>query len=104
MAIIFTDPNSAGPFASFQLKDVQTKVIKLTFSNFTTTGVNTLGTVLPADATILGMDLWVKTAHAGGGITVATISIGTASAGTQIVNANTRAAGAAGVQTKLSPI
>lgn len=104
MAIIFTDPNPAGPFASFQLKDVQVKAIRLTFSNFTTGGVNTLGAVLPADATILGADLWVKTALAGGGITAATISIGTASGGTQIVNANTGAAGTAGVQTKLSPI
>jgi len=104
MALIFTDPNPAGPFSDFQVKNTQEKVIKLTNANFSTGGVNTLVAALPADASIISMTLWVKTQLAGGSISAATISVGTASGGTQFINANTAAFGAAGVMSILSPI
>jgi hypothetical protein len=56
MAIVFTDPNSAGPFATFQVKDVVTKVFKLTYANFATGNVDTLIGRLPADASILSFE------------------------------------------------
>lgn len=104
MALIFTDPNSSGPFSDFQVKNTQTKVFKLTNANFSTGGVNTLVGVLPADASILNMTLWVKTQLAGGSISAATISVGSASGGTQFVNANAAAFNTVGVRTGLSPI
>lgn len=57
-------------------KDVQVKAVKLTNSDFTTGGTTSLKAVLPADASIIGFRLWVKTQLAGGGITAATLSIG----------------------------
>lgn len=104
MALIFTDPNSSGPFSDFQVKNSQTKVFKLTNANFTTSGVNTFVGALSADSSILNMTLWVKTPLSGGSITAATISVGSTSAGTQFINANTAAFGAAGVRAGLSPI
>lgn len=104
MALIFTDPNTSGPFSDFQVKNSQTKVFKLTNANFSTSGVNTFVGALAADASILNITLWVKTQLAGGSISAATISIGTASAGTQYINANTAAFNAAGVRVGLSPI
>lgn len=104
MAIIFTDPNPSGPFPTFQIKDVQVKVGKLTFANFSTGGVNTLLMALPADSSILGMKLWTKTQPAGGSVSAATISVGSASGGTQFVNANAAAFQASGVEVLLSPI
>lgn len=104
MALIFTDPNPAGPFADFQVKNTQTKVFKLTNANFTTAGVNTLVGALPADASIMSIALWVKTQLAGGSVSAATVSVGSASGGTQFINANTAAFNAAGVRTSLSPI
>jgi len=103
MALIFTDPNPAGPFSTFQVKDIQCKVFKLTNANFTTGGVNTLVGALPAFVSIVGMKLWVKTQLAGGGITAATINVGTASGGTQFVSAFT-AFGTAGAQSIVTPI
>ena len=91
------DPNPGGPSAISNCKDKQVKVVKLTSANFTTTNVDTLVAVLPADATILGLDSWVKTQLAGGSISAATLSVGTSSGGTQIVNASTLAFGTAGV-------
>lgn len=104
MAFIYGDPNSAGPFVTFQIKDVVCKDVKLTFANFTTGGTNTNVMALPADSTILGFDLWVKTQLAGGSISAATISIGSASGGTQFASALAAAFGAAGVNSKLSPV
>lgn len=104
MALIFTDPNSSGPFSTFQVKNNQTKVLKLTNANFSTAGVNTFVAALPADASILNISLWVKTQLAGGSVSAATISVGSASAGTQFVNANTAAFNTAGVRAGLSPI
>jgi hypothetical protein len=79
------DPNPGGPSATSNIKDKTTKVIKLTSANFTTTNVDILGAVLPADATILNVDYYVKTILAGGGITAATISIGSSTGGSQYV-------------------
>jgi hypothetical protein len=104
MALIFTDPNTAGPFASFQVKDVTTKVIKLTQANFATSAVNSYVAAFPADSSILRVSLWVKTQLAGGGITAATIALGTTSGGTDLMAANAAAFGAAGVYSVLSPV
>lgn len=110
MAIIFVpgqvaigDPSPTGPTANSNTKDVQTKVVKLTSANFSTGGTNTQVAVLPADSSITGMRLWVKTQLAGGSISAATFSVGTASAGTQFVSAITAFA-AAGTYTMVSPI
>jgi hypothetical protein len=110
MAIIVTqgqvavsDPSPTGPTANSNVKDVVVKVVKLTSANFSTGGVNTQVATLAADATILGMRLWVKTQLAGGGITAATYSVGSASAGTQFVNAIT-AFGTAGAYAVVTPI
>lgn len=97
------DPSPIGPTATSNIKDVQSKIVKLSGANFTTGGVNTQVAVLPADATITGMRLWVKTQLAGGSVSAATFSVGTASAGTQFINALTAFA-AAGVYTMLTPI
>lgn len=79
MALIFTDPNSAGPFATFGIKDVVVKVFKLTSANFSTTGVNTLLGSLPADASITRIAYWNKTKLAGNSISAAVISLGASS-------------------------
>lgn len=83
------DPTVGGPNANSNDKDIHCKVVKLTSANFTTTSTDTLVAVLPADSTILNFRLWVKTQLAGGGITAATYSVGSASGGTQFVNALT---------------
>jgi len=103
MAFIYGDPNTAGPFTSYQIKDVDVKAFKLTNANFATGNVDTLVGLLPADASIIGMRLWVKTQLAGNGITAATISVGTASGGTQFVNA-VSAFGTAGAYSVITPI
>jgi len=87
MAIILTDPNTAGPFTTFQIKDVTVKVIKLDFAKFATTNVDTLATYLPADATILRLDTWVRTALTGNGVTSPTITLGTTSGGSDLAAA-----------------
>ena len=103
MALIFQDPNSAGPFTTFQIKDVVTKVFKLTNTNFGTVAVNTLIGRLPAQASIVRITTWVKTQLAGGGITAATINLGLTSGGTDFVS-GVSAFGTAGAYTVLSPV
>lgn len=98
-----SDLNPGGPSATSNTKDVVVKVVRLTSANFNTTPVNTLVAVLPADATILDMQLLVKTQLAGGGITAATVSLGTASAGTQFASA-VNAFGAAGANNDLTSL
>jgi hypothetical protein len=104
MALIFNDPNTSGPFPTFQVKNTQTRVFKLTSANFSTTGVNTLVGALPSDASILNISLWVKTQLAGGSISAATISLGVTSGGTGFIAANAAAFNAASVKASLSPI
>ena len=82
------DPSPIGPTALSNIKQPLVTVVKLTSANFTvTTATNTLVAVLPADATILSFTYWNKTKLAGGSISAATLSLGSASAGTQFVNA-----------------
>ena len=97
------DPNPGGPSATSNIKDVFVKVVKLTSANFSTTAINTLVAVLPADSTILNMQLLVKTQLAGGGITAATLNLGTASAGTQFASA-ANAFGAAGANADIASL
>lgn len=99
------DPAVNAPTATSNIKDVVVKVVKLTSANFTvTTATNTLVAVLPADTTILNMSLWVKTQLAGGSVSAATLALGTASGGAQLMAANAAAFGAAGVNGDLTPI
>ncbi len=111
MAVIFvqgqvaiSDPNPGGPSATSNIKDKVCKIVKLTSANFATGNVDTLLAVLPADSTIIGLDLWVKTQLAGGGITAATLSLGTASGGTQLVNASALAFGTASTYSTLPAV
>ena len=101
--VAVSDPNPGGPSAISNIKLPQLKAVKLTSANFTTTNTDTLVAYLPADATITGMRLWVKTQLAGGSISAATFSVGSASGGTQYVNAVT-AFGTAGAYTVVTPI
>lgn len=97
------DPSPSGPNATSNDKIVHTKVVKLTSANFTTTGVNTLVAVFPADATILGVDYYTKTVLSGNGVTAPTVSLGSASAGTQFASAAAMT-NTAGVNAKLTPL
>lgn len=88
MALIFSDPNTSGPFSTFQNKEKQVKVFKLTSANFTvTTSTKTKVGVLPADASIVRLSYWNKTKLAGNSISAATMSVGNTSGGTEYVNA-----------------
>lgn len=100
------DPSPTGPTAGSNIKDVAVKAVKLTSANFTTGGTNSLVAVLPADSTILGFRLWVKTQLAGGSVSAATYSVGTVSAGTQFISALSAfgTAGAYAVQTPVTGI
>ena len=102
--VAISDPNPGGPTATSNIKATNVKVMKLTSANFSTAGVNTLIAVLPGDSTVLGYRLWVKTQLAGNSISAATVALGTASGGAQLMAANAAAFGAAGVSTVLSPV
>lgn len=81
-----------------------TKTVQLTFADFVTGGTASVKAILPADSTILMMNLWKKTAFSGNGITAATLSIGVAGTPTQFVNANDVHTPAAGFSGELTPI
>jgi hypothetical protein len=102
------DPNAPYPSPSptSNIKEVHTKVIKLTSANFGTTAVNTLVAVLAADATILSVSLWNKTILSGNSISAATISMGNVSAGTQFISVYNAfsASGTYGVVTPITGI
>lgn len=87
MSLIFTDPNSAGPFSTFQVKDVVTKVFKLTFANFSTANTDTLIGRFAADSSIIQVTTWLKTAFAGNSVASPVLSLGTTSGGTQFSSA-----------------
>lgn len=87
MALIFTDPNSAGPFSTFQDKDVHVKVFKLTYANFTTSNTDALIGRLPADASITRVSTWLKTAFAGNSVASPVLSLGSTSGGTEFSSA-----------------
>lgn len=88
MALIFSNPNSAGPFSTFQVKEIQTKVFKLPYTLFVNGGgTPTLLGKLPADASILRISTWVQTALAGNTVSAPTLSLGSTSSGTQFTSA-----------------
>ena len=101
--VAISDPNPGGPSATSNIKDVVVKVVKLTSANFTTGGTNTLVAVLPADASILSMQLQVETQLSGGSISAASIDVGSASGGAQYVSAAS-AFGAAGANSLLNKL
>jgi len=102
--VAVSDPNPSGPTATSNVKEIRTKSVKLTSANFSTTQINTQVATLPADATIVGFRIWVKTQLAGGSISAATLSLGTASAGTQFVSASALAYGTAGTYTVMPAV
>jgi hypothetical protein len=87
MALIFSDPNTSGPFSTFQVKERHTKVFKLTYANFTTGNTDALIGRLPADASIVQVTTWLKTAFAGNSVASPVLSLGSASGGTQFSSA-----------------
>lgn len=99
-----SDPTPGGPTALSNVKETFIKVAKLTSANFSTSNVDTLLMVLPADATIVSFRLWVKTQLAGNSISAATLALGSASGGAQFMAANSAAFGTAGVATWLTPV
>ena len=101
MAIQFPDLN---PTPTSNDKVPHVKVVKLVFGDFVTGGTASVKAVLPADASILGMDIWYKTKPAGGGVTAVTLSVGTAAAPTQFVNALDVLTPASGAYTAATPI
>jgi hypothetical protein len=102
--VAVSDPNPSGPTATSNIKDKHLKVVKLTSANFSTANVDTLVAVLPADATILGFDLWVKTALTGGSISAAVLSVGSASGGAQFISASALAFGSANTFTTMPTV
>ena len=103
--VAVSDPAAGtGPSTTSNIKDIVVKAIKLTSANFTTGGTNTMVARLPADASIISLKFWVKTQLAGGSISAATVSIGSASAGTQFVNASALAFGTAGTYTTMPAV
>lgn len=68
-------------------KSIHVKSVKLTFGDVTTAGANSVKAVLKASSGILAFVFWKKTQLSGGGITAATLSIGTPGAPTSFVNA-----------------
>lgn len=86
--VLVSDPAPTGPTVlTGPVKDLQVKVVRLTSANFLAAGVNTLVAVLPADASIISIRTWVGTALAGNTVSAPLLSLGTASAGTQFLNA-----------------
>jgi len=102
--VAVTDPTSGqgGPFPTSNVKDVLTKVIKINPANFNTTRVDTLVAVLPADASIIGIFQYIKVALTGGGITSATMRVGTTSGGQEILGDGTWPFGSTGAYTALN--
>lgn len=103
MALILSNPNAAGPFQTFQRKDVQVHVVKLAAANFATTNVDTYVASLPPDIAIIGFDIYVKTVLSGNGVTSPTVSLGSSSGGTQF-SAALAVTNTAGTNAKLSPV
>jgi hypothetical protein len=94
---VVSDPNPGGPSALSNINNSLQKIIRLTFNNFAVTPVNTLVAVLPADATIIGITTWVRTALSGGTGATPTLAMGNVSGGQQFIAAgNTFPAGATG--------
>jgi hypothetical protein len=97
-----SDPYPTGPTVNSQrAREIYLKASKLTSANFTTGNTDTLLVVLPADATILGFRLWVKTQLNGGSVSAATLALGSASGGAQFHAASALAFGTTGTYTAM---
>jgi hypothetical protein len=82
--------------ATSSCKELIQKTIQLTSADFTTGGTASVKAILPADASIVSILYWKRTAFSGGGVTGATLSIGITGTPAQFVSAfdvNTPAAG-----------
>jgi len=102
MAFIFVDPiQTNNAFGTYGMKDVAAKAFRLNFPLWTTSATNTFLGQLPADVTILGFDTYVKTALSTA--TSPTLSLGTASGGTQFTSA-LAITNTTGTQAKASPV
>jgi hypothetical protein len=101
--VTISDPNPGGPSAISNVKSDLVKIVKLSGANFTTTNTDALVAVLPADATITSMSLWIKTQLAGNSVSAAALSVGSSLGGTQFLNA-VSAFGAANTFAALTPI
>lgn len=101
MAIIFPDQN---PTATSNVKHEVVKVVRLSASDFTTGGAASVKAILPADASITGIEYWKGTQLSGNGITAATLSIGVSGAATRYVNALDVLTPAAGSTALISPV
>lgn len=104
MAIQFPDLNPGGPSATSNIKEELIKVVQLTSADFTTSGRASVKAILPADATITGIEYWKKTQLSGGGVTAVTMSIGVTGTPTQFVNAFDVLTPAAGTSAMISPV
>jgi hypothetical protein len=95
MAWNFSDARSPTALTPTSVKK-ETKLVKLTFADFTTGGTAAVKAVIPANSTITGFSYWKKTAFSGNGVSAATLSIGVTGTATKYVSAfdvNTPAAG-----------
>jgi len=101
MAIIFPDPIIT---PTSNDKDVHVKVVKLTFSDFTTGGANSVKAVLPADSTILNIGYYKPTAFSGGSVSAVTLSIGIPGTATKFANAFDVHTPAAGSTNEITPL
>ena len=84
MAVDYADTRVT---ATSNNKSIHVKSVKLTFSDVTTAGANSVKAVLPAQSTILGFLFWKKTQLSGNSISAATLSIGIPGSATSFVNA-----------------
>lgn len=101
MSFNFGAPLPVGPTVnSPPSRDLRVSVAKLTAADFSTGGTSSVKLALPADASIVSLRLWVKTALSGNGITAASLSVGTPATPTNFVNAQS-AFGAANSYTLL---
>jgi hypothetical protein len=101
MALQYPDTN---PTATSNVKQLYQKTVQLTFNDFKTGGQAAVKAILPADASIVSMIYWKKTAFSGGGITAATLSVGITGTPTQFVNALDVNTPAAGTSAEITPI
>ena len=99
MAYNFDEPVSI----SNGIKQEYVKIVKCTFNDFKTGGQTTPKEVLPADATIVSIQYWKKTAFSGGSVSAVTLNIVNAASGASYVTSfdlHTPAAGAQGFVTQ----
>jgi hypothetical protein len=81
MAYDFTEPVTLGN----GIKQSYVKIVKLVAANFTTGGNTATREVLPADASIINIKYWKKTAFSGGSVSAVALNIVNAATGTSYV-------------------